>query len=98
MSMAAEETRVVVVDDHDLVRRGLMAFLQSEPELDVVGAAGGGAEALDLLARLEGEGGQPHVGVMNLQMQPVDGIEATRRIRAHHPGLEVVALSSYDES
>src|SRR5215216_2968402 len=63
-----ENICVLVVDDHELVRRGLLAFLDSEPDIDVVGEAGGGAEALDLLASLESDGGLPDVVVMDLQM------------------------------
>lgn len=87
--------RVLVVDDHAVVRRGLLAFLGSEPDLEVVGDAGGGTEALDLLARLDSEGRRPDVVVMDLQMRPVDGIEATRQIRARYDDVEVVALTSF---
>jgi DNA-binding NarL/FixJ family response regulator len=93
-----EETiTVLVVDDHAVVRRGLMAFLDSEPDLEVVGDAGGGTQALDLLARLDSEGRRPDVVVMDLQMSPLDGIESTRRIRARYDDVEVVALTSFGE-
>jgi DNA-binding NarL/FixJ family response regulator len=98
--MAAElgdTIRVLVVDDHAVVRRGLLAFLDSEPDLEVVGEAEGGAQALELLARLASEGRQPHVVVMDLQMEPLDGIEATLRIRARYSEVEVVALTSFGE-
>jgi DNA-binding NarL/FixJ family response regulator len=88
---------VLVVDDHAVVRRGLLAFLDSEPDLEVVGDAGGGMQALDLLARLDSEGRRPDVVVMDLQMQPVDGIESTRQIRARYDDVEVVALTSFAE-
>jgi DNA-binding NarL/FixJ family response regulator len=88
---------VLVVDDHEVVRRGLRAFLGSEPDIDVVGEAGGGAEALELLASMESEGRRPDVIVMDLQMAPIDGIEATRRVRALYPHTEVVALTSFAE-
>jgi DNA-binding NarL/FixJ family response regulator len=94
----ADKIQVLVVDDHELVRRGLLAFLQGEPDLDVVGSADGGSQALDLLARLDEEGMRPDVVVMDLQMRPVDGIESTRRIRARFDDVEVVALTSFDES
>jgi DNA-binding NarL/FixJ family response regulator len=89
--------RVLVVDDHAVVRRGLLAFLDSEPDLEVVGDAGGGAEALDVFARLDLEGRRPDVVVMDLQMAPIDGIESTRQIRARYDGVEVVALTSFGE-
>jgi DNA-binding NarL/FixJ family response regulator len=96
--MALEHTRtidVLVVDDHEVVRRGLLAFLGSEPDIDVVGQAAGGAEALDLLASMEAEGRRPDVIVMDLQMAPVDGIESTRQIRALYGDVKVVALTSF---
>jgi len=89
---------VLVVDDHELVRRGLLAFFESEPDLDVVGEAEGGEQALDLLARLNAADKPPDVVVMDLQMQPVDGIESTRRIRDRFDGVRVVALTSFAES
>jgi DNA-binding NarL/FixJ family response regulator len=88
---------VLVVDDHEVVRRGLLAFLDSEPDIDVVGEAGGGAEALDLLASMESEGRRPDVVIMDLQMAPVDGIESTRRILALYGEIKVVALTSFAE-
>jgi DNA-binding NarL/FixJ family response regulator len=92
-----EEIRVLVVDDHEVVRRGLLAFLESEPDLEIVGDAEGGTEALDLLARLDSDGRRPHVVLMDLKMEPVDGIESTRRIRARYDDVEVVALTSFAE-
>jgi DNA-binding NarL/FixJ family response regulator len=89
--------RVLVVDDHAVVRRGLLAFLDSEPDLEVVGDADGCRDALDLLARLDSEGRRPDVVVMDLQMAPVDGIESTRQIRARYDDVEVVALTSFAE-
>jgi DNA-binding NarL/FixJ family response regulator len=88
---------VLVVDDHDVVRRGLLAFLDSEPDIDVVGEAAGGAQALDLLASMEAEGRRPDVIVMDLQMVPIDGIESTRQVRALYGDIEVVALTSFAE-
>jgi DNA-binding NarL/FixJ family response regulator len=88
---------VLVVDDHDVVRRGLLAFLGSEPDIQVVGEAGGGSQALDVLAEMEAEGRRPDVIVMDLQMAPVDGIESTRRIRALYGDVKVVALTSFAE-
>jgi DNA-binding NarL/FixJ family response regulator len=89
--------RVMIVDDHAVVRRGLLAFLESEPDVEVVGDAGGGPEALDLLDRLDDAGERPHVVLMDLQMSPVDGIETTRRIRGGYEDVEVVALTSFGE-
>jgi DNA-binding NarL/FixJ family response regulator len=88
---------VLVVDDHEIVRRGLRAFLGGEPDIEVVGEAAGGAQALDLLATLESQHRRPDVIIMDLQMAPVDGIESTRQIRALYDDIEVVALSSFAE-
>jgi DNA-binding NarL/FixJ family response regulator len=82
--------RVIVVDDHEVVRLGLRTFLDGEVDLEVVADAPGGEEALSA-------GSRPDVVLMDLQMAPMDGIEATRRIRARYPGIEVVALTSFGE-
>jgi DNA-binding NarL/FixJ family response regulator len=87
--------KVFVVDDHAVVRRGLQAFFESEPDLEVVGAADGGTQALDLLERLEAQGRRPDVIVMDLQMRPLNGIESTRLIRARYDDVAVVVLTSY---
>jgi DNA-binding NarL/FixJ family response regulator len=92
-----ETIAVLVVDDHEVVRRGLLAFLDSEPDIDVVGEAGGGAQALDLLASMDSEGRRPDVIVMDLQMAPIDGIESTRQVRARYSDIDVVALTSFAE-
>ena len=98
MEQGRDETiGVLVVDDHEVVRRGLLAFLDSEPDIDVVGEAGGAAQALDLLASMESEGRRPDVIVMDLQMAPIDGIESTRQVRALYKDIEVVALTSFAE-
>jgi DNA-binding NarL/FixJ family response regulator len=92
-----ESIGVLVVDDHEVVRRGLLAFLDSEPDIEVVGEAGGGTQALELLASLDAEGRRPDVIVMDLQMAPIDGIESTRQVRALYDDIEVVALTSFAE-
>lgn len=92
-----DKIRVLVVDDHAVVRRGLLAFLEGEGDLEVVGDAEGGSEALHLLARLDAEGMRPDVVLMDLQMRPVDGIESTRMVRARYDDVEVVALTSFGE-
>jgi DNA-binding NarL/FixJ family response regulator len=92
-----DRIRILVVDDHEVVRRGLFAFLDSEPDLEVVGEASGGTQALELLARLDSEGRYPDVVLMDLQMEPLDGIETTRQVRARYDDVEVVALTSFGE-
>jgi DNA-binding NarL/FixJ family response regulator len=81
--------RVLITDDHKVVRQGLRGFLELDPELEVVGEAKNGEEAVDLARRLE-----PNVVLMDLLMPVMDGIEATRVIRSELPEVEVVALTS----
>ena len=94
---ADDQIRLLVVDDHAVVRRGLLAFLDGEPDFEVVGTAEGGVQALELLAEAQLSGRRPDVVVMDLQMAPMDGIEATRQVRARYPDVEVVALTSFGE-
>jgi len=82
--------RVVVADDHAVVRDGLWRILDDEPDMEVVGAAATGREALEVVLALE-----PDVVVMDLAMPELDGVEATRRIRRERPATRVVILSMH---
>lgn len=88
----AAHIRIVIVDDHAMVRRGMRDFLDLHEDLEVVGEAADGQGGIDLVAEL-----RPDVVIMDLLMPGVDGIEATRRIKATHPEVEVVALTSFIE-
>jgi DNA-binding NarL/FixJ family response regulator len=92
-----ETISVLVVDAHEVVRRGLLAFLESEPDIDVVGEAAVGAQALELLASLDADGRRPQVIVMGLHMAPVDGIGSIRQVRALYDDVAVVAFTSSAE-
>ncbi len=81
--------RIMIVDDHSVVRQGLRMFLRWDPELEVVGEAQDGAEALRLARQL-----QPDVVLMDLVMPVMDGIAATAAIRQELPDTEVLALTS----
>jgi DNA-binding NarL/FixJ family response regulator len=94
---SSDSIGVLVVDDHEVVRRGLLAFLDGEPDIEVLGQAAGGTEALDLLVLMDSQGRRPDVIVMDLQMAPLDGIESTRQVRARYNDIEVVALTSFAE-
>ncbi len=84
--------RVIIVDDHAIVRSGLANFLNAFDDLTLVGETGSGAEALDLCQQL-----YPDVVLMDLVMPDMNGIEATRLIHARFPDLPVLILSSFDD-
>ena len=83
--------RVVIVDDHPVVRDGLAAVLGTQPDLRVVGQAANGAAALRAVAEHE-----PDVVLMDLQLPELDGIGATSAIRRQHPEVRILVLTSYD--
>ena len=83
-------TRVVIVDDHAVVRRGLRAFLELQPDIEVVGEAADGATAEQVVASTG-----PDLVLMDLVMPPGDGITTIRRLRQAHPGTAVLVLTSY---
>jgi DNA-binding NarL/FixJ family response regulator len=81
--------RILIVDDHSVVRQGLRMFLQLDPELEVIGEAVNGQEAVALTRDLS-----PDVVLMDMVMPVMDGVAATTQIRAHYPDTEVIALTS----
>ena len=84
--------RVVVADDHAVVRRGLTGLIESTDDLEVVGVARDGSEAVDLVREH-----RPDVAVMDLQMPVLDGVEATRAIVGEATGTEVLVLTSFSD-
>ncbi|MFZ6031441.1 MAG: response regulator [Chloroflexota bacterium] len=83
--------RVLICDDQEIVREGMQAILKTAPGIEVVGLAGDGAEALALIPSA-----RPDVVLMDLKMPGMNGIQATREIRAQHPGVRVLVLTTYD--
>lgn len=84
--------RVLVADDHAIVREGVRMILGQEPDIEVVGEAGDGQQALDLVATVH-----PQVVIMDISMPGVGGIEATQRLKATHPEVQVLALTMHED-
>ncbi len=95
---SAEVIRVMVVDDHAIVRRGLLAYIDTVPTLHVLGEAADGQQAVTRMRQWQTLGEpMPDVVLMDLQMPNMGGVEATEAIIKAHPQVKVVALSSFGE-
>jgi DNA-binding NarL/FixJ family response regulator len=88
-----KKIRILLADDHVMVRQGFRMILAAQPDMEIVGEAGNGREALELAEKL-----QPDVVVMDVAMPELNGIEATRRLAASSPRTRVLALSMYKDS
>ena len=84
--------KILIADDHAVVREGTRQILEQEPDLNVVAEAGDGEEAVRLAAS-----SKPDVAIIDVAMPRVDGIEATRRIKALYPAIAVLVLTAYDD-
>jgi len=89
---ARERTRILLADDHHMVRQGIRQLLEREVDFEVVGEADNGLEAVRLASELK-----PDVVVMEAHMPKLDGVEATRRVKAEHPQAAVLILTSSEE-
>ncbi|MBV9505811.1 MAG: response regulator transcription factor [Acidobacteriia bacterium] len=85
--------RILLADDHAVVRQGFKMILQSQPDMEIVGEAGNGREAIELSDKFK-----PDVVVMDVAMPELNGIEATRRVTAAAPHVRVIALSMHKDS
>jgi two-component system, NarL family, response regulator DevR len=84
--------RILIVDDHEMVREGLIAMLQPEPDFEVVGQTGSGAAVADLVER-----SGPNVVLLDARLPDVSGVEVCRRLGRSHPGVSVVILTTYTD-
>ncbi len=87
-----EKIRVILVDDHVVVRQGLQAFISLHDDIEIVGEAANGFEAIEVV-----EEQVPDVVLMDLVMPKMDGVEAIYRIKANHPDTKIIVLTSYAE-
>jgi DNA-binding NarL/FixJ family response regulator len=91
MPRITETIKVLAVDDHPLVRKGIASILANEGDMQLVGEAGNGREAVDLFRQHH-----PDVVLMDLRMPDMDGVQATQAIRKDFPDARIIALTSYD--
>jgi DNA-binding NarL/FixJ family response regulator len=89
-SIAARQIRVLVVDDHPLMRDGIVSMIDSESDMTVVAQASNGVEAVELFERH-----RPDMTLMDLQMARMDGVTAIEAIRREHPGARILVLTTY---
>jgi len=90
--MQALRTRVLIVDDHKIVREGLASLLNDQPDIEVIGQAGNGREAISMADRFH-----PDVIIMDVSMPVMNGDEATRQIKVLMPSIRIVALSMFED-
>ncbi|MBI1802768.1 MAG: response regulator transcription factor [Chloroflexi bacterium] len=84
--------KLLIVDDHPVVRRGLQSMLADAKDVQVVGEATSGAEALAQVAKIK-----PDVILMDIRMPGADGVQVTRRLRREHPDIKIIILTTYDD-
>lgn len=87
-----KKIRVMIVDDHEMVREGLRSILKDDPELKIVGEAGDGEKALDLIPKIH-----PDIILLDIKMPGIDGVEVCRRVRTQFPSVAVIVLTTFME-
>jgi DNA-binding NarL/FixJ family response regulator len=87
-----EKTRILLAEDHKVVREGTRKLLESQPDFEVVGEASDGIEAVELAKKLK-----PEIIIMDVSMPRLNGIEATRQIKAIYPNIAILPLTGYDD-
>jgi NarL family two-component system response regulator LiaR len=87
-----EKTRILLAEDHKVVREGTRRLLESQPDFEVVGEASDGIEAVELAKKLK-----PEIIIMDVSMPRLNGIEATRQIKAIYPNIAILPLTGYDD-
>jgi DNA-binding NarL/FixJ family response regulator len=92
LMVGAETMRVLIADDHGIVRSGLRMLLEQQPDIDVIAEAADGAEARDVAIRE-----RPDIAILDVKMPKLTGLQATREIREHAPDVSVLILSMYDD-
>lgn len=90
--MTVEPIRLIIVDDHTIVREGLASLLDDEPDLDVLGQAGSGREAVALVRQFH-----PDVALLDISMPDMNGLEAARRIQDEFPETKILILTMHEE-
>ncbi|MBE9010290.1 response regulator transcription factor [Pseudanabaenaceae cyanobacterium LEGE 13415] len=90
--------QILIVEDQEIVRRGLRTMLQRKPDFQVVGEAANGQDAIALVSTLYGSDQQPDVILMDIQMPVMDGVAATQHICQHFPEIKVLVLTTFDDA
>lgn len=89
---------VLLVEDQEIVRRGLKTLLEIKPDFQIVGEAGNGQQAIALLAALQAQAQMPDVILMDLHMPVMDGVTATQRICQQYPGMKILVFTTFDDA